>query len=212
MIVHRSLLVPRRCASVFAGASEIQRVEVRAVGQVAVQTGFAMAAPHVGEHDVIARSDFLDVTADPFRDTGSFVTEHDGQGNAVELVARDHVGMTHPGRNDPNQDLVRAGFFQRERLDLERSALLADHRRFDLSGLHLGCVGHLLLLHARSSSHRRHETSRRLPDAGLPRCKNPVGIERFLERLVDTSLHSTIGVRDLIHEGRVDTVGAVPFI
>ncbi len=29
---------------------------------------------------------------------------------------------------------------------------------------------------------------------------------------MDVALHRTIGVRDLIHEGRIDPVGAVPFI
>jgi hypothetical protein len=73
MVVNRSLLIARRGAAVFTGAPEIQRVEIRAVGQVAIQTRFAMAAPHVGQHHMVARRNFFDVAADLLNHTRAFV-------------------------------------------------------------------------------------------------------------------------------------------
>lgn len=71
------------------------------------------------------------------RGTGPFVPKHDRQRHGIELITGDHVGVAHAGRLDPDDGLVETRFFQGERFDLERPAVLADHRRLDLSGLHL---------------------------------------------------------------------------
>jgi hypothetical protein len=162
VIANRSLLVTCRSTPVFTRAAEVQRIEVRAIGEVAAQAGDAVAAPHVGQDDMVARLQLLDGSADLFDHACPFVSEHDRHGHGVQLVASHHVGVAHAGCHDPHQHLVGARSIQRQRFDLERAALLADHRRRDLAGVTL-----LSVCHFRGPLNRRDEAVA-VPLAALP--------------------------------------------
>src|SRR5690606_33569492 len=51
-----------------------------------------------------------------------------------------------------------------------------------------------------------------VPDARFARRKNAVRVQRPLEFLVYGALYRAVAVRDLVHEGRVDAIGAVAFL
>ena len=66
-------------AAVLARAAKIKRIKIFAIGQVAAQTGFAVAAPHIGQHNVIACRYFLHTAADLLHHARAFMPEHDRQ-------------------------------------------------------------------------------------------------------------------------------------
>jgi hypothetical protein len=144
--MNRSLLVVRRDAPVFTRPAEIQRVEIRAVREMTVQTRLAMTAPHIGQDNVVALLEFLHAAADPFDDSGTFMPEHDRHGHGVQLVARDHIGVAHSGCDDPHEDLVGTRLLQRKGLDFKRPAFFSDHGSLDLASLWWLYVRHLIVL------------------------------------------------------------------
>jgi hypothetical protein len=95
-----------------------------------------LAVPAVrGEtsHDVVPDLDRADVLADRLDHPGALVAEHGRQGGGIGAFEVVQVGMADPGRDRADQHLVRAGLADRDLLDFEGLADLAQHRSFHSS-------------------------------------------------------------------------------
>ena len=75
-----------------------------------------VAGLHLGN----ARADLLD-------NAGAFVPEHDRLRHRIHLVAHDHVGVTHAGRDNAHQHFVVARLAHAQLFDGEGTALVAHH-------------------------------------------------------------------------------------
>ena len=76
-----------------------------------------------GLHLDDAAADFLD-------DAGALVAKHDRLRHRIDLIAYDHVGMAHAGRDDAHQHFVVARLLASRRCSRhERAALAGAQRR-----------------------------------------------------------------------------------
>jgi hypothetical protein len=87
---------------------------------------------------MIARLYVADGRSHLLDDARSFVAEHPRQRQRVLLVNDDEIRMTHAGRDDSDEDFVRARTVKLQFLLDERSALLADDSGGDLHFFNLG--------------------------------------------------------------------------
>ena len=74
---------------------------------------------------MVARPHFGDTRADPLDNAGSFVAQHDRLRYRVDLVADNHIGMAHAGRDDAHQHFVVARLLEPKFLDDEWAAFFA---------------------------------------------------------------------------------------
>ena len=96
----------------------------------------------------------------------AFVSKDYRQRNRIHLIADDNVGVTHSGRDDLHQYLVRTRLLDGERFNHERPACAADDGGPDLAALSDGTASHLsyhrnqavrLTVHRQARLGQRHE-------------------------------------------------------
>src|ERR1700733_2475913 len=128
MTVDEAGVTPEAAAAVGPSAAEIVGVEVFAIVRPPLNALPAGAAGHEAQDYMVARPHLDDPRADLLDNAGALVSEHDRLRHRIHLVAHDHIGVAHAGRDNAHQHFVVARLAHAQLFNDEGTALVAHHR------------------------------------------------------------------------------------